>query len=256
MAPRAKSKRDRAKARTDALTKFGVAAGAGALKGGPAAAGIAAGAVAVQLLLSALFDAYHEREEHRARRWFDGYVASAGGTPAAVAEDLRTRLTDPVARDVVYQHMRQVRDAIDEAAAPYLGALALPCVRGPRHPDAFERGMMRVLCDVTAGEIEGLRWLTQWAAGLALNGQAVRLTFVETHTATQVMATWPPGRHTEDTQREEAEAPPAARRLWQTLLTHGVFDHDEVGLVGEDWIGAVSAKASAETIERLRALFA
>lgn len=66
--------------------------------------------------------------------------------------------------DLMMRAFRQMMDAVDDAVVPVLGYMAGRYTFERRRPDAFFRGLGRVLCDLEHGELEQLRRIVALAA--------------------------------------------------------------------------------------------
>lgn len=84
----------------------------------------------------------------RQERWFEGWLRGSTASAEAARDEFVEQLATPGVRDVIFDHLRRIEEALDEAALPLLGALARSYVREGRKPDAFFRNASRFLAEL------------------------------------------------------------------------------------------------------------
>jgi hypothetical protein len=154
-----------------------------------------------------------------------------GETPEEAARVIAEAGNDPATANTIVETMRRMTEALDPAVLPALGRLMRAYVDEGRAPDAFLRGSMRLLADLSADELEALRDLLSAIAG-AINGQPFEIELVK------LAAGGPGGRNALwitgiGTVRDDF---PHARRLCRLLAANGFATSVDVD--GENGIEA------------------
>lgn len=145
------------------------------------ALGATALATGVVASLAALFQAApalssslaKEWQAGRQRAWFEGWLRDDTSTVEQARDEFVRQLETPGVRDAIFDHLRRIEEAIDEAALPLLGALAREYARANRRPDAFFRNATRFLAELDAPMIADASKLIE--ATLAAAGAAPRV---------------------------------------------------------------------------------
>lgn len=119
-----------------------------------------------QPVVAAMTEASLRRLKARADRFYKSVVESWANdenlTVEEVAGRLEARRDDPDVADAVWRAVRGLMDAPNDAAAIPLGVLAADYARQGRKVDVFFRGTVRLLSELSAGEMVELRDLLVW----------------------------------------------------------------------------------------------
>lgn len=155
---------------TTTVVAVGAAAGQ-ALVVSPAAAptALAMAAVLVALfppLVAAISEAGIRRMRSRADRFFqtvvDTWAKDADMTATEVTGLLEAHKEDPHVAEAIWRAVRSLMDAPSDHAAIPLGVLAADYTREKRQADAFFRGTVRLLADLSAEEISEFFQIIGW----------------------------------------------------------------------------------------------
>jgi hypothetical protein len=154
-----------------------VAAGGVALvTGSPTAAAIALGSGLGVAFVRRFLDAIGSHRERAAEKFVAMLVAVyPDKSPEEIAGLLEARLEeDPKAADAVYASLRAILDKPSAAVAVAVGLLCAEYLQEEREPDAFFRGVARVLVDATSSEFEELKGLFAKLAELVPDDDVAR----------------------------------------------------------------------------------
>lgn len=154
-----------------ATVAAGGAAAGSALALSPTAAPttLAMAAVLVALfppIVAAISEAGIRRMRSRADRFFqsviDTWAHDADITSAEVAGVLEAHKDEPHVAEAIWRAVRSLMEAPSDHAAIPLGVLAADYAREKRAADAFFRGSVRLLAELSAEEVAELHDLTRW----------------------------------------------------------------------------------------------
>jgi len=138
-----------------AIVSAGLAA-VGAASAGPVPAALAAAGDAGPAIVELFVSGWRGRRRREVSEWWDAVVMDNGSEQGAAAQ-IAARVEDPVAQEVIVGALRALLDRVAPVVVPALGMLTREYLREGKEPDAFFRGMARVLGDLTAAEYEVLR---------------------------------------------------------------------------------------------------
>jgi hypothetical protein len=131
------------------------------------AAGVTGAAAALVLMLpSALKLALPkvlERKANETKQWWD-WVTMVDAPDETVRAEIEAHLDNPDAQEAIYSSLKEVLDCTNSEVLKPLAMLTREYVREDKAPDAFFRGVTRVLADLTRGELKALRLLVRLAA--------------------------------------------------------------------------------------------
>lgn len=156
---------------TGAATAAGAAAGQALLLSPADAPSVLAIAAVVATLLPpvvmAMTEASARRLKNRGDRFWRSLVAdwvrNSDLTQEEVAGRLESKKDDPAVSDAIWRAVRGMMEAPNEKAAVVLGVLAAQYSRDGRRADAFFRGTVRVLSDLSDEEADELSSMLSWA---------------------------------------------------------------------------------------------
>lgn len=138
---------------------------------------IAAALVAIfPPILGVMTEAGVRRMKARADRFFEKVIGEwardSEKTPEEVAGLLEQAKDDPNVADAIWRAVRGLMETPNDAAAVPLGVLAAEYTRDKRAPDAFFRGVVRLLQELEATELEELRGLLEWLTSTTERSEA------------------------------------------------------------------------------------
>lgn len=126
-------------------------------------------------VLAAMTEAGVRRMKTRADRFFetlvDVWTRDESQTREEVAGLLEVAKDDPNVADTIWRAVRGLMDAPNDAAAVPLGVLAAEYTRDKRPADAFFRGVVRLLQELEAVELDELRKLLIWVIDTTRRGK-------------------------------------------------------------------------------------
>lgn len=163
MKPRSKAKQRSSAKLSDAIVTVAVGGAAATLAtttAVPAVAVIAGAALAngAGSILALFQDVAANRRRARVTRWAEAMFSSPEEA-SAFEQDYKLRAENPDFQQLIVEGLRAIDDAIDEAVVPALGRLMGEFLTSK--PDAFFRGVRRLLSDLTSGELFELEQLLQ-----------------------------------------------------------------------------------------------
>lgn len=116
--------------------------------------------------LAAVTEAGARRLKARAERFYesivDAWAADGSTTREEIAGKLEAAKDDPDIADAIWRAIRGLMDAPNDAAAVPLGVLAAEYAKEGRPADAFFRGCVRLLQELSEAEHAELRALLKW----------------------------------------------------------------------------------------------
>lgn len=216
----AKSTRDEL---AETAIQMGVSGGAAALATGASPA--MAAFLAAVAPAAALF--YGWTEDLARKRWaalLAAYFADVGPLSAEeMEEQLRVDGENPCLQEVLIETVRSVGEALDGAVVPALARLARRYKASGNRPDAFFRGMRRVLSDLDAEEFEALKLLVDKVLAIDLGesrDQVVLERAALEPGGTPQLSFVRPGPRSVDNERIGIGDVPRALRLFHLLKTN------------------------------------
>jgi hypothetical protein len=133
----------------------------------PVGAALVAGAATVLAgLVGGGFKFLVARAESRWHLWYAAYVEGFAEDPALVEAHLHAEAEDPIVQELVVENARAIAEALTDSVVPVLARLTREYKSAKRRPDAFFRGMRRVLSDLSEDEYGALRGLVGLAASV------------------------------------------------------------------------------------------
>jgi hypothetical protein len=115
--------------------------------------------VTVPIVSFALSRAAQGMFTKRLVRFSGGFGRAFDGDPEQVADFEKSLEGDSDAQETIYRSVRMMMDAADPSVIDSLGFLAGDYTKNKRKPDAFFRGLGRLLCDLEAEEFDDLKRL-------------------------------------------------------------------------------------------------
>jgi hypothetical protein len=224
----------------------GVAAGLSVAVAGVAAAG--------PVLIGTAAAAICRRNNRRLERWYVSMARKLGRDPGAVREELEARMAadgDKVAATIL-ESVDCLMRAIDDAIVPSLGALAAKYIADDKAADRFFRGVGRLLQDLSATELLGLRQMSSNLAEAA--GEHLQVVLFRdlvrdpnAPVTLEVTAFNADGTHPPETH---SPAPADAARLFHLLKVHELGTDNPSGFM-DNTSGPQVLRTERSTMQRL-----
>jgi hypothetical protein len=190
----------------------------------PLAAGLVGGAFNFLLTLTA----------RRWHLWYDAYLDGKAQDPALVEAQLHAEAEDPVVQELVVENARALAEALTDSVVPVLARLTREYRAAKRRPDAFFRGMRRMLSDLSEDEFRTLGSLVLRVAAVHTTNDQQRWVGFDRLGATMRLLLLTVGRPVGSFQSEkDGELPwsPLVLRLFHLLDANG-FSTDMQSVMG------------------------
>lgn len=145
-----------------------------------------------------------------------GFLSAFDPDRVRAGEKAKAAAEQPIAEDLDDTMMRSFRmmmDAADESVVPIVGYMAAVYIFGKQKPDAFFRGLGRLLCELEAGEIEQLKALLRLASAALKEAPEASL---QINDDGQLVA------HARGKRLYEPKMPVSALRLFMLLKREGL----------------------------------
>lgn len=142
---------------TAGVTSASAAIAVAVATGDPVAAGIAAVGVGGWTALSKIASAFDRKREKRKAAWL--LALADGDTDATAIYRLEEHADEDWAQSAVYESLRSVLDALDDAVIPALGLLCREYLLERKKADRFCRGFCRLLAELSMEEFADFRLL-------------------------------------------------------------------------------------------------
>jgi hypothetical protein len=193
-------------------------------------------AVASPHMVAIVHESFERMRDRRTRLLGVGFTASAG-----TAEEARARLEAaqdaPGFEAVMVDTYRRLTEALDDAVIPALGILAGEYEFGGKSPDAFFRGLGRMLCDLDAEHFHAFRAFVRAVAEVEqvrANPSATWLTAVPSAprdgSPIECIAVLRAGARWQTLVRIDR---PVAERLFHLMEAHGLGLRENIGFEAE-----------------------
>jgi len=121
----------------------------------------------VPFVAGLVFGVAWNAKKAEAERWWAEFLRQIaeheGVTVEEVEERVRSRADEPYVREAIFRSLRALLEAVDDAATVPLAQLVAHYHTSKQKPDAFFRGMARLLAELSGQEIVDLRRLVNWA---------------------------------------------------------------------------------------------
>lgn len=191
-------------------------------------------------------------QSKRARRLWEQYVKSFGGdaTPEEAAGYVEAHASEPHVYESVTAAVRAMLDAVSEEVVPVLGALAATYSRDKVRPDAFFRGLARLVAELSAAEYHQLRSIVRCALAVRPTGPAiVQLEFIGAggDPAKVHIMSWVAGR----VQHELVADAPDALRIFQLVKVSALGRDNPAGFADTGLSGPQAVVFEHETLKRI-----
>lgn len=134
-----------------------------------------------------------------------GYGHAFGDDPKKVEDHAKQREQDPNYHETMYRTFRSMMDAAEQEVVETIGYMAGVYTLGGRRPDAFFRGLGRLLCDCEQGELDRFRSL-----------------MLSVRAAQAPDAKWVSVQFEPRKVHAPSDDDPRDPNLWRTLVTIGV----------------------------------
>ena len=109
------------------------------------------------------------QEATRVARWWKGLIENEDWEePQEVQGIIEAKIRESSkAKETVYAAAREILDAVSDEAVEVIGSLTAEYIRGELGPDAFFRGAVRLLADVSSEELKMLRKMINFSGEMA-----------------------------------------------------------------------------------------